>query len=79
MGAAMGPAMALPSSQHVLLKAKASTASKSGWQGKQAEGRSSSPPNSTSSCSSSLKLENSLPGLPKKPFPRSDRLHARKR
>ncbi|NXP59206.1 ASX protein, partial [Chloropsis cyanopogon] len=47
------------------------------WEGKQADGRSSSPPNSTSSCSPSVKLESSLPGLPKKPFPRSDRLHAR--
>ncbi|KAM7062073.1 putative Polycomb group protein ASXL2 [Acridotheres tristis] len=75
MGAAMGPAMALPSSQHVLLKAKASTGSKSGWEGKQADGHSSSPPNCSSS--PSVKLETSLPGLAKKPFPRSDRLHAR--
>lgn len=50
-----------------------------GWEGKQADGHSSSPPNSTSSSSASVKLENSLPGLGKKPFPRSDRLHARKR
>lgn len=50
-----------------------------GWEGKQADGHSSSPPNSTSSSSPSVKLENSLPGLGKKPFPRSDRLHARKR
>ncbi|NWV29109.1 ASX protein, partial [Origma solitaria] len=48
-----------------------------GWEGKQADGHSSSPPNSTSSSSPSVKLENSLPGLGKKPFPRSDRLHAR--
>ncbi|XP_032912304.1 putative Polycomb group protein ASXL2 isoform X2 [Catharus ustulatus] len=75
--AGMAPGMALPSSQHVLLKAKASTASKPGWEGKQADGHSSSPPNSTSSSSPSVKLENSLPGLGKKPFPRSDRLHAR--
>ncbi|XP_041261536.1 putative Polycomb group protein ASXL2 isoform X3 [Onychostruthus taczanowskii] len=74
--AGMGPGMALPSSQHVLLKAKA-TPGRSGWEGKQADGHSSSPPNSTSSSSPSVKLENSLPGLPKKPFPRSDRLHAR--
>ncbi|NXQ07243.1 ASX protein, partial [Vidua macroura] len=47
------------------------------WEGKQADGHSSSPPNSTSSSSPSVKLENSLPGLAKKPFPRSDRLHAR--
>ncbi|XP_016160763.1 PREDICTED: putative Polycomb group protein ASXL2 [Ficedula albicollis] len=75
--AGMAPGMALPSGQHVLLKAKASTASKPGWEGKQADGHSSSPPNSTSSSSPSVKLENSLPGLAKKPFPRSDRLHAR--
>ncbi|XP_066170647.1 putative Polycomb group protein ASXL2 isoform X1 [Sylvia atricapilla] len=75
MGPGMGPGMSLPSGQHVLLKAKA-TAGK-GWEGKRAEGRSSSPPNSTSSSSGSVKLENSLPGLAKKPFPRSDRLHAR--
>ncbi|XP_037986410.1 putative Polycomb group protein ASXL2 [Motacilla alba alba] len=78
MGPGMGPGMALPSSQHVLLKAKA-TPGRSGWEGKQADGHSSSPPNSTSSSSPSVKLENSLPGLPKKPFARSDRLHARKR
>ncbi|NXS34666.1 ASX protein, partial [Pomatostomus ruficeps] len=51
--------------------------SPAGWDGKQADGRSSSPPNSTSGSSPSVKLENSLPGLGKKPFPRSDRLHAR--
>ncbi|KAM4903388.1 putative Polycomb group protein ASXL2 isoform 2-T2 [Sylvia borin] len=73
--AGMGPGMALPSSQHVLLKAKAAPGK--GWEGKRAEGHSSSPPNSTSSSSASVKLENSLPGLAKKPFPRSDRLHAR--
>lgn len=53
--------------------------SPAGWEGKQADGRSSSPPNSTCSSSPSVKLENSLAGLGKKPFPRSDRLHARKR
>ncbi|KAK2511983.1 Asxl2 [Columba guinea] len=47
------------------------------WDGKQSDGRSSSPHNSTSSSSPSVKLENSLPGLGKKPFQRSDRLHAR--
>ncbi|NXJ24436.1 ASX protein, partial [Dicrurus megarhynchus] len=78
MAPGMGPGMALPSNQHVLLKAKAAAApGKSGWEGKQADGHSSSPPNSTSSSSPSVKLENSLPGLGKKPFPRSDRLHAR--
>nr|XP_054509004.1 putative Polycomb group protein ASXL2 isoform X1 [Agelaius phoeniceus] len=74
--AGLGPGLALPSSQHVLLKAKA-TPGRSGWEGKQTDGHSSSPPNSTCSSSPSVKLENSLPGLPKKPFPRSDRLHAR--
>ncbi|NXI87962.1 ASX protein, partial [Rhipidura dahli] len=79
MAPGMAPGMALPSSQHVLLKAKAAGAApgKSGWEGKQPDGHSSSPPNSTSSSSPSVKLENSLPGLGKKPFPRSDRLHAR--
>ncbi|XP_014116775.1 PREDICTED: putative Polycomb group protein ASXL2 isoform X1 [Pseudopodoces humilis] len=76
MAPGMGPGMALPSSQHVLLKAKGAAPGKSGWEGKQ-DGHSSSPPNSTSSSSPSVKLENSLPGLGKKPFPRSDRLHAR--
>ncbi|OPJ83317.1 hypothetical protein AV530_004169 [Patagioenas fasciata monilis] len=47
------------------------------WDAKQPDGRSSSPHNSTSSSSPSVKLENSLPGLGKKPFQRSDRLHAR--
>ncbi|NXC10002.1 ASX protein, partial [Orthonyx spaldingii] len=75
--AGMAPGAPLSSSQHVLLKAKAATAGKSGWDGKQADGCSSSPPNSTSSSSPPVKLENSLPGLGKKPFPRSDRLHAR--
>ncbi|XP_027529565.1 putative Polycomb group protein ASXL2, partial [Neopelma chrysocephalum] len=66
------------SNQHVLLKAvKAGGDSAPGWEGKQAEGQSSSPQNSTSSSSPSVKLENSLPGLGKKPFQRSDRLHAR--
>ncbi|NWR94886.1 ASX protein, partial [Furnarius figulus] len=73
--------MPVSSNQHVLLKAvKAagdSTPGKSGWEGKQADGQSSSPQNSTSSSSPSVKLENSLPGLGKKPFQRSDRLHAR--
>ncbi|XP_066036284.1 putative Polycomb group protein ASXL2 [Chamaea fasciata] len=76
MGPGMGPGMALPSGQHVLLKAKAAPG-KSGWEGKRADGHSSSPPNSTCSSSASVKLENSLPGLGKKPFPRSERLHAR--
>ncbi|NWQ99549.1 ASX protein, partial [Paradoxornis webbianus] len=51
--------------------------SPAGWEGKRADGHSSSPPNSTCSSSASVKLESSLPGLGKKPFPRSERLHAR--
>ncbi|NXJ71870.1 ASX protein, partial [Rostratula benghalensis] len=73
--------MPVSSNQHVLLKAvKAagdSTPAKSAWEGKQSDGQSGSPQNSTSSSSPSVKLENSLPGLGKKPFQRSDRLHAR--
>ncbi|NXH76559.1 ASX protein, partial [Hydrobates tethys] len=73
--------MPVSSNQHVLLKAvKAasdSTPAKAAWEGKQSDGQSSSPQNSTSSSSPSVKLDNSLPGLGKKPFQRSDRLHAR--
>ncbi|NXS94613.1 ASX protein, partial [Jacana jacana] len=73
--------MPVSSNQHVLLKAvKAAgdpTPAKSAWEGKQSDGQSGSPQNSTSSSSPSVKLENSLPGLGKKPFQRSDRLHAR--
>nr|XP_009667947.1 PREDICTED: putative Polycomb group protein ASXL2 [Struthio camelus australis] len=73
--------MPVSSNQHVLLKAvKAASDSapaKSAWEGKQSDGQSSSPQNSTSSSSASVKLGNSLPGLGKKPFQRSDRLHAR--
>ncbi|NXC76444.1 ASX protein, partial [Anhinga anhinga] len=73
--------MPVSSNQHVLLKAvKAagdSAPAKSAWEGKQSDGQSSSPQNSTSSSSPSVKLDNSLPGLGKKPFQRSDRLHAR--
>ncbi|NXC44768.1 ASX protein, partial [Penelope pileata] len=73
--------MPVSSNQHVLLKtvkaASVTTPAKSAWEGKQADGRSGSPHNSTSSSSPSVKLENSLPGLGKKPFQRSDRLHAR--
>ncbi|KAM9017224.1 putative Polycomb group protein ASXL2 isoform 4-T4 [Ara ararauna] len=73
--------MPVSSNQHVLLKAvKAasdSTPAKSAWEGKQSDGQSSSPQNSTSGSSPSVKLDNSLPGLGKKPFQRSDRLHAR--
>ncbi|XP_026702108.1 putative Polycomb group protein ASXL2 [Athene cunicularia] len=73
--------MPVSSSQHALLKAvKAagdSAPAKPAWEGKQSDGQSSSPQNSTSSSSPSVKLDNSLPGLGKKPFQRSDRLHAR--
>lgn len=48
------------------------------WVGKQSDGHSNSSQNSTSSSSASVKLDNSLPGLGKKPFQRSDRLHASK-
>ncbi|XP_063278510.1 putative Polycomb group protein ASXL2 isoform X3 [Prinia subflava] len=54
-----------------------SVSSPAGWEGKQVDGRSSSPPNSTRSSSPSGKLQGSLPGLGKKAFPRSDRLHSR--
>ncbi|XP_066482858.1 putative Polycomb group protein ASXL2 [Tiliqua scincoides] len=47
------------------------------WEGKQSDGHSSSPQNSTSSSSPSVRAEPSLPVLGKKPFQRSDRLHAR--
>ncbi|ETE68124.1 putative Polycomb group protein ASXL2, partial [Ophiophagus hannah] len=47
------------------------------WEGKQSDGHSSSPQNSTSSSSPSVKTEPSLPILGKKPFQRSERLHAR--
>ncbi|KYO27074.1 putative Polycomb group protein ASXL2 isoform A [Alligator mississippiensis] len=73
--------MPVSSKQHILLKAvKAagdSTPAKSGWEGKQADRQSSSPQNSTSSSSPSVKADNSLPSLGKKPFQRSDRLHPR--
>ncbi|NXE55910.1 ASX protein, partial [Casuarius casuarius] len=73
--------MPVSANQHVLLKAvKAASDSapaKAAWEGKQSDGQSSSPQNSTSSSSPSVKLGNSLPGLGKKPFQRSDRLHAR--
>ncbi|NXI36713.1 ASX protein, partial [Galbula dea] len=71
--------MPVSSNQHVLLKAVKAAGSpapaKPAWEGKQADGQASSPQNSSSS--PSVKLESSLPGLGKKPFQRSDRLHAR--
>ncbi|NXE15996.1 ASX protein, partial [Lophotis ruficrista] len=73
--------MPVSSNQHALLKAVKAASdpapAKSAWEGKQSDGQSSSPQNSTSSSSPSVKLDNSLPGLGKKPFQRSDRLHAR--
>ncbi|KFU93014.1 Putative Polycomb group protein ASXL2, partial [Chaetura pelagica] len=76
-----GAGRPVSSNQHVLLKAVKAASdpapAKPAWEGKQSDGQSSSPQNSTSSSSPSVKLENSLPGLGKKPFQRSDRLHAR--
>ncbi|XP_062979783.1 putative Polycomb group protein ASXL2 [Elgaria multicarinata webbii] len=71
------------SSNHHLLQpqhskaAGHSTPGKPAWEGKQSDGHSSSSQNSTSSSSPSLKPEPSLPVLGKKPFQRSERLHAR--
>nr|XP_020663970.1 putative Polycomb group protein ASXL2 [Pogona vitticeps] len=71
------------SSNHHLLQQHAKAAghhaapAKPAWEGKPSEGPSSSPPTSTSSSSPSVRAEPSLPVLGKKPFPRSDRLHAR--
>ncbi|XP_070591031.1 putative Polycomb group protein ASXL2 [Erythrolamprus reginae] len=60
--------------QHVKI---ANHPAKAAWEGKQSDGHSSSPQNSTSSSSPSIKTEPSLPVLGKKPFQRSERLHAR--
>ncbi|XP_048372262.1 putative Polycomb group protein ASXL2 isoform X2 [Sphaerodactylus townsendi] len=70
------------SSNHLLLQQHTKAASpspptKPAWEGKQSDGHSSSPQNSTSSSSPSIKAEPSLPVLGKKPFQRSERLHAR--
>ncbi|XP_060106811.1 putative Polycomb group protein ASXL2 isoform X2 [Heteronotia binoei] len=70
------------SSNHLLLQQHTKAVShsvpaKSAWEGKQSDGHSSSPQNSTSSSSPSIKAEPSLPVLGKKPFQRSERLHAR--
>nr|XP_056708361.1 putative Polycomb group protein ASXL2 [Euleptes europaea] len=70
------------SSNHLLLQQHAKAVSpsapaKPAWEGKQSDGHSSSPQNSTSSSSPSIKAEPSLPVLGKKPFQRSERLHAR--
>ncbi|XP_012583066.1 PREDICTED: putative Polycomb group protein ASXL2 [Condylura cristata] len=76
------PSMSVSSSQHLSLKTvKAASDSVSAkpviWEGKQADGQSSSPHNSNSSFSSSVKVESPLLGLGKKSFQRSDRLHTR--
>eukprot|EP00062_Callorhinchus_milii_P015073 gi/632964936/ref/XP_007898642.1/ PREDICTED: putative Polycomb group protein ASXL2 isoform X2 [Callorhinchus milii] len=70
------------SNPRLLLKSvKASadqTACKTGWEAKQSDGRSASPQNSTSSTSSSSgKMEPILPALTRKPSQRSERLNAR--
>ncbi|XP_060129203.1 putative Polycomb group protein ASXL2 isoform X2 [Zootoca vivipara] len=57
--------------------ASPSVPAKPAWEGKQSDGHSSSSQNSTSSSSPSVKTEPSLPVLGKKPFQRSERLHAR--
>lgn len=75
------PSMSI-SNQHLSLKT-VKTASDSVpakpalWEGKQSDGQSSSPQNSNSSFSSSVKVESSLLGLGKKSLQRSDRLHTR--
>ncbi|KAJ7341409.1 hypothetical protein JRQ81_005471 [Phrynocephalus forsythii] len=63
--------------QHAKATGHTLAPSKPAWEGKHPEGPSSSPPTSTSSSSPSVKAEPSLPVLGKKPFPRSERLHAR--
>ncbi|XP_015270607.1 PREDICTED: putative Polycomb group protein ASXL2 [Gekko japonicus] len=70
------------SSNHLLLQQHTKAVShsvpaKPAWEGKQSDGHSSSSQNSTSSSSPSIKAEPSLPVLGKKPFQRSERLHAR--
>lgn len=74
--------MSISSNQHLSLKTvKAASdsipAKPAIWEGKQSDGQSSSPQNSNSSFSSSVKVDNPLLGLGKKSFPRSDRLHTR--
>ncbi|XP_078069129.1 putative Polycomb group protein ASXL2 isoform X3 [Mustelus asterias] len=74
------PGLPVSSSPRLLLKsvkATDQTASKTGWEMKQSDGCSTSPQNSTSSSSSSGKMEQSLPGLGRKPTQRSERLNAR--
>uniref|UniRef100_UPI00398F5979 putative Polycomb group protein ASXL2 isoform X3 n=1 Tax=Pristiophorus japonicus TaxID=55135 RepID=UPI00398F5979 len=74
------PGIPVSSNPRLLLKsvkATDQTASKTGWEMKQSDGCSTSPQNSTSSSSSSGKMEQTLPGLGRKPSQRSERLNAR--
>ncbi|XP_067840519.1 putative Polycomb group protein ASXL2 isoform X2 [Heptranchias perlo] len=74
------PGLPVSSNPRLLLKSVKSTdqtACKTGWEMKQTDGCSTSPQNSTSSSSSSGKMEQSLPGLGRKPSQRSERLNAR--
>ncbi|GCB63118.1 hypothetical protein scyTo_0009620 [Scyliorhinus torazame] len=74
------PGLPVSSNPRLLLKsvkATDQTASKTGWEMKQSDGCSTSPQNSTSSSSSSGKMEQTLPGLGRKPTQRSERLNAR--
>ncbi|XP_060013198.1 putative Polycomb group protein ASXL2 [Lagenorhynchus albirostris] len=76
------PSTSISSNQHRSLKTvKAASdsvpAKPAIWEGKQSDGQSSSPQNSNSSFSPSVKVENPLLGLGKKSLQRSDRLHTR--
>ncbi|XP_041043610.1 putative Polycomb group protein ASXL2 isoform X2 [Carcharodon carcharias] len=74
------PGLPVSSNPRLLLKsvkATDQTASKTGWEMKQSDGCSTSPQNSTCSSSSSGKMEQTLPGLGRKPCQRSERLNAR--
>ncbi|XP_048386955.1 putative Polycomb group protein ASXL2 isoform X2 [Stegostoma tigrinum] len=74
------PGLPVSSNPRLLLKsvkATDQTVSKTGWEIKQSDGCSASPQNSTSSSSSSGKMDQALQGLGRKPSQRSDRLNAR--
>ncbi|GCC18685.1 hypothetical protein chiPu_0018033 [Chiloscyllium punctatum] len=74
------PGLPVTSNPRLLLKsvkATDQTISKTGWEIKQSDGCSTSPQNSTSSSSSSGKMDQALQGLGRKPSQRSDRLNAR--
>ncbi|XP_043531833.1 putative Polycomb group protein ASXL2 isoform X1 [Chiloscyllium plagiosum] len=74
------PGLPVTSNPRLLLKsvkATDQTISKTGWESKQSDGCSTSPQNSTSSSSSSGKMDQALQGLGRKPSQRSDRLNAR--